>query len=174
MTTTEISTWLFQVQIRVVQEQDLPGLEWDGEYTHFRRLYADAFERARLGRSVLWIAELPGKGVIGQVFIQLICDRPELADGIQRAYLYAFRVRREYRSQGLGTRIMDVVEADLKHRGFRWVTLNVARENLRARKLYERQGYWVVAPEPGQWSYPDEKGVWHTVEEPAWRMEKTL
>ena len=37
-----------------------------------------------------------------------------------------------------------------------------------------RRGYYVVAPEPGIWSYPDEKGVWHRVEEPAWRMEKKI
>ena len=77
-----------------------PSLEWDGEYAHFRRVYQDAFNRSQRGLSVLWVAELPGSGVIGQVFIQLICDRPELADGTNRAYLYSFRVRPEYRSAG--------------------------------------------------------------------------
>ena len=70
--------------------------------------------------------------------------------------------------------MMQVVEADLRSRGFHWVTLNVARDNIRARDLYERIGYHVVAPEPGIWSYPDHNGVWHTIEEPAWRMEKWI
>ncbi len=170
--TAEVKSWLAMVVVRTVTESDLAGLEWEGQYAHYRRVYADAFERAESGRSVLWIADLPGRGIIGQVFIQLICDRPELADGENRAYLYAFRVRPDYRSQGLGKRMMQVVEADLRRRGFHWVTLNVARENTRARDLYERVGYHVVAPEPGVWSYPDQNGVWHTVEEPAWRMEK--
>ncbi|HEY3343638.1 MAG TPA: GNAT family N-acetyltransferase [Anaerolineaceae bacterium] len=172
--TADVKSWLSMVTIRTVQAADLPGLEWDGQYVHYRRVYADAFERAQTGRSVLWIADLPHVGIIGQVFIQLICDRPELANGADRAYLYAFRVRPEFRSQGLGGRMMQIVDTDLIRRGFHWVTLNVAQENRRARQLYERAGYRVVAPEPGVWSYPDHVGVWHTVEEPAWRMEKRI
>jgi ribosomal protein S18 acetylase RimI-like enzyme len=165
---------LNKARIRQVQEADLPGLEWDGEYAHFRRLYADAFERSRRGKSVLWVAELPEVGLVGQAFVQLVCDRPELADGVSRAYMYAFRVRHAYRGRGLGSHILSRVEEDLRKRGFHSVTLNVARNNPGARRLYERHGYHVVAPESGIWSYLDEKGEWHTMEEPAWRMEKKL
>jgi len=166
--------WLNQVVIRQAELDDLPGLEWDGEFTHFRRVYADAYQRAKRGLSLIWVAHLPTRGIIGQVFIQLVCDRVELADGRTRAYLYSFRVRPEYRSAGLGSRIMQVVEDDLIARGVLTLTLNVAKDNPRAQQLYERRGYQRVAHEPGIWSYPDEKGVWHTVEEPAWRMEKRL
>jgi ribosomal protein S18 acetylase RimI-like enzyme len=166
--------WLQQVLVRTVTADDLPRMEWDGEYRHFRRVYAEAYQRMQRGYTILWVAELPDKGLIGQVFIQLVCDRPELADGLDRAYLYSFRVRGAYRGQGLGSLIMDVVEDDLRVRGFQYVTLNVARDNPRAQQLYLRRGYRVVAPEPGIWSYPDENGVWHQVEEPAWRMEKVL
>ena len=162
------------VAIRQLKKSDLPSLEWDGQYTHYRRVYQDAYDRAVSGRSILWVADLPERGIIGQVFIQFICDRPELADGRDRAYLYAFRIMPEFRSQGLGSRMLQVVENDLLRRGFRALTLNVARENQRARRLYEKAGFRVVAPEPGVWSYPDDQGVWRTVEEPAWRMEKIL
>ena len=172
--TSEVRSWASDVMIRTVRRGDLPGLEWEGQYRHFRRIYQDAYERARSGRSVLWIAELPDRGIIGQVFIQLVCDRPELADGRERAYLYSFRVRPEFRSQGLGSRMLQTVEDDLRRREFNRITLNVARDNPRARQLYERDGFQVVAPEPGVWSYPDERGIWQTVEEPAWRMEKWL
>lgn len=168
------AAWLDDVMIRTMVEADLPGLEWEGEFRHFRRVYAEAYQRMQRGLSVLWVAEHPGHGLVGQVFIQLICDRPELADGVERAYLYSFRVRPEYRSFGLGTRIMEAVEEDLRERGFQYVTLNVARDNPRAQQLYIRRGYHVVAPEAGIWSYPDDKGAWHRVEEPAWRMEKSI
>lgn len=163
-----------QLIVRHVVFDDLPKMEWEGEYAHFRRVYADAYQRMLRGYSILWVAELPGIGLVGQVFIQLTCDRHELADGSERAYLYSFRVRSEYRSLGIGTRMMEVVEQDLRERGFYAITLNVARDNPRAQQLYARRGYRVVAPEPGIWSYPDDKGVWHRVEEPAWRMEKIL
>ena len=172
--TTAQTTWLARVQIRKMVEDDLPSLEWNGEYAHFRRVYQDAFDRFQRGLSVLWVAELSGTGVIGQVFIQLICDRPELADGTNRAYLYSFRVRPEYRRAGLGTRIMQVVFDDLRRRGFHTLTLNVAKDNPQARKLYERNHFSIVAHEPGRWTFQDEKGGWQTVEEPAWRMERHL
>jgi ribosomal protein S18 acetylase RimI-like enzyme len=165
---------LDQVIVRQVAAEDLAGLEWEGEYKHFRHVYAEAFQRMQRGYSMLWVAELPGTGLIGQVFIQFICDRPELADGVKRAYLYSFRVRGEYRNKGVGTRIMDVVEDDLRARGFHYVTLNVARDNPRAQQLYVRRGYQVVAPEPGVWSYIDDQGILRQVKEPAWRMEKAL
>ncbi len=166
--------WLKQVVIRQANLGDLPGLEWEGEFAHFRRVYADAYRRAQRGLSLIWIADLPSRGIIGQVFIQLVCDRFELADGHTRAYLYSFRVRPEYRSSGLGTRIMEIVEEDIRQRGMTYITLNVAKDNPRAQKLYERRGYRRVAHEPGLWSYPDENGVWRSMEEPAWRMEKKL
>jgi ribosomal protein S18 acetylase RimI-like enzyme len=166
--------WLDAVLIRQVRESDLPALEWDGEYKHFRRLYGEAYERVKRGRSAMWVADLPGTGLIGQAFVQYTCDRPELADGRLRGYIYAFRVRPPYRGNGLGTRLLVTVEWDLRSHGYRYVTLNVAQDNPRARHLYEKNGYQVVAPEPGVWSYQDEKGFWHTMEEPAWRMEKML
>jgi len=54
------------------------------------------------------------------------------------------------------------------------LTLNVARDNPDAIRLYKRVGFQIVAEEPGIWSYIDHLGQWHTVEEPSWRMEKRL
>ncbi len=166
--------WVQKVIIRHIQESDLPALEWDGEFAHFRRVYADAYRRSMRGGLVMWVAELPDGGIIGQVFIQLNSNRKELADGRRKAYLYSFRIKPEYRSAGLGSRVLDVVEDDLRERGYNSVTLNVAKDNIGAQRLYERHGYRVVAHEPGVWSYPDETGQWQLVNEPAWRMEKRL
>lgn len=168
------TAWMDQVIIRFADASDLPAMEWDGEYTHFRRVYADAYRRQIAGLTLLWLAELPQTGLIGQAFVQLTCDRPELANGTERAYFYSFRVRSAYRGLGLGSRIMDVVETDLVKRHFQIVTLNVARTNFRAQTLYMRRGYYVVATDPGIWSYPDQNGIWHHMEEPAYRMEKRL
>lgn len=162
------------LQIRVLGADDLPALEWDGEFAHFRRLYREIYQSARLGRAVMWVADLPSQGVIGQVFVQLDSARKELADGFSRAYVYGFRVKAPYRSQGVGGRILQAVEADLAGRHFRRVTLNVGRDNPNAQRFYERHGYHVVAAEPGRWSYLDDDNQRHDVHEPAWRMEKTL
>jgi ribosomal protein S18 acetylase RimI-like enzyme len=163
-----------QLTIRVLRYEDLPALEWEGEYTHFRRLYRDIYTSAAQGKAVLWVAELPNVGVIGQVFVQLVSGRRELADGSTRAYVYGFRVRPQYRSCGVGAMMLRVLEADLAKRNYRWVTLNVGQDNPDARRFYERHGFQVAAAEPGRWSYIDDQGQRQEVHEPAWRMEKRV
>ena len=170
----EPGSWLERVNIRHLTKKDLPALEWEGEYQHYRQVYANAYARMADGRAVLWVADLAGEGIVGQAFVQLVCDRPELADGVTRAYIFGFRVRPVYRSLGLGTHIMQTIEADLYHRRFTRVVLNVAKVNRRAQHLYRRLGYQIIAPDPGEWSYYDDKGILRTEVEPAWRMEKML
>lgn len=166
--------WIERLDIRLAQEADLKALEWDGQFAHFRRMYAHAFRRMQQGNGAIWVVELPGASVIGQVFLQFNCDRPELADGKDRAYLYSFRVKPKYRGAGVGTRLLAAVENDLRLRGFSALTLNVARDNYDAMRFYDRHGFRIVAEEPGIWDYQDEHGNWQHVEEPAWRMEKKL
>jgi len=162
------------LSIRTITSTDLPDLEWDGEYTHFRQLYFDVYRQQTKGETLMWAAELPGSGLIGQAFVQLIGARPELADGFLRAYIYSVRVRHPYRNLGIGSRIMKAVEENLIQQGFSYATLNVGKNNLAARRLYERLGYEVVANEAGDWSYLDHRGKRQYVHEPAWRMQKKL
>jgi ribosomal protein S18 acetylase RimI-like enzyme len=160
--------------IRQAEKGDLVNLEWNGAYSHFRRLYADTYMMVEAGTAVIWIAETNGSGLIGQCFVSLKINRPELADGMVRAYIYGFRVKPEYRNQGVGRRIMHTVEADLIKRGFQQVTLNVGQDNQKARHFYERLGYIMVGADPGYWSYIDDKGRRVDMHEPAWRMSKDL
>ena len=162
------------VSIRQANRDDLVALEWNGEYTHFRRLYAEAYTMVEQGNGIIWIAEAGGDGLLGQCFVSLKGNRPELADGVNRAYVYGFRVRPQFRSQGIGTRLMHVIEEDLWKRGFRQVTLNVGKDNHQARRFYARLGYSVAGSDPGRWSYIDDKGKRRDMHEPAWRMIKNL
>jgi len=165
---------LLQVNIRAAKRNDLPALEWDGELKHFRRLFADAYQRVERDEAVIWIAELDEAGLIGQLFLSLRSGRPELSDGATRGYIYGVRVRPEYRNRGVGTELMLAAEAELLDRRYTYATLNVGRDNPKAQRLYERLGYRVVAPESGRWSYEDENGIRREVCEPAWRMQKLL
>ncbi len=162
------------VFIRQAKKDDLPDLEWNGEYKHFRRLYSDTFTLVQKGQAIIWIAEMNQHGLIGQCFVSLKGNRLELADGISRAYIYGFRIRPEFRNRGIGTRMMHTIEEDLKGRGFRLATLNVGQENPDARRFYDRLGYIVTGSEPGDWSYIDDGGKRRDMHEPAWRMIKDL
>jgi ribosomal protein S18 acetylase RimI-like enzyme len=163
-----------QVVIRQIRREDLSALEWQGEYTHFRRLFADAFRRTLRGDAVMWVAELPEVSLVGQLFVQLNSARAEGANAGPKAYIYGFRVRPQYRNAGIGSLLLQTAEDDLARRGYRVVALNVGRDNPAARRLYERFGYRVVAAEPGVWSYLDHHGRLRQVNEPAWRMEKEI
>ena len=162
------------VRIRPAQEADLPGMEWEGEFSHFRRLYKQHYQNSRSGNTLIWVAENEDGEIVGQVFLSLLSSQSELADGIHRAYLFSFRLKPDYRNHGLGSHILDFVEDYLIHRGFDTLRINVARDNDPARRMYEKHGYRVVGPEEGRWRYQDQFGQWQSVHEPAWRMLKKL
>ncbi|MGD2155501.1 MAG: GNAT family N-acetyltransferase [Anaerolineales bacterium] len=163
-----------QLYIRQIKYTDLRSLEWDGQYTHFRRMYKQTYKRALRGENILWCAELLGIGVMGQLFVQLISNRKEVADGYNRAYIFAVRVHPKYRGSGIGTQLFTYAEIDLVLRGYSIATLNVAMENHSAIRLYQRLGYKIVGIEPGRWSYIDHRGRKREIHEPSWRMEKFL
>lgn len=160
--------------IRHGKQSDLPTLEWGGEYTHFRRLFAEAYQQVELGKALIWIAEIPQEDLIGQLFISLKSHRADLADGLNRAYLFGFRVRPAYRGMGVGSAMMLAVEEDLIKRGYSQLTLNVAQDNIPARAFYEHFGYRMIHSDPGKWSFVDDRGHRVDVNEPAWRMIKDL
>jgi ribosomal protein S18 acetylase RimI-like enzyme len=163
-----------RLKYRTAVRADLPAMEWDGQLTHFRRLFSEIFRQVERDEAVIWLAELGGNEIVGQLFVHLHSQRPDLADGELRAYMYGFRVRSEYQNKGIGARLLEVAEKDLRQRGFRYISLNVNRKNSSARRLYERSGYVVIAPDPGKWSYIDHKGQLKHVSEPSWRMQKIL
>lgn len=165
---------LNKVIFRTLTKHDLSTLEWEGEYTRFRRVYKEIYKRSQTGLAVMWGADLPDVGLIGQAFVQLDSRKKDLADKSQRAYVHSFRVRLAYRRVGLGTKIMQVVEEDLTRRGYQELCLNVARKNEGALRLYKRLGYRVLKADPGHWKYYDQHNILREVIEPGWRMIKEL
>ena len=167
--------WLADLLIRPLHEVDLLSLEWEGRYTHFRRLYRQAYQRAERGNAVLWVADLPANKVLGQVFVLLRSEvDAQVADGKSKAFIHSFRVRPEDRNAGLGRRLLANAESDLIRRGFGSVTLNVAIENSAAIRFYERAGYVRSGRDEGYWTYLDHRGRERDVHEPSWKMSKKL
>lgn len=156
------------VIIRNGNVHDLPGMEWEGEYRRFRRLYKMAIDEAKAGRRIVLVAEVGGR-IIGQIIIHL-----NRADSVATAYLYAFRVRPEWRNRGIGTRLIQEAESVLVRIGFRRALIAVAKDNPGARRLYERMGYSHLAEEDGEWSFIDDRGLLQRIVEPSWLMERLL
>jgi len=162
-----------QIIIRLATVADLKALEWDGEYTHYRRLFKRAIDEARRGRRILLLAEIEDQ-VVGQIFLQLMTRATFSAKRVSSGYLYAFRVKSPFRNQGVGSQLLRAAEANLGARGFRRAVISVAKSNLAARRLYARAGYAIFTVDPGEWSYFDHEGQLRKVQEPAFVMEKWL
>jgi ribosomal protein S18 acetylase RimI-like enzyme len=111
---------------------------------------------------------------VGQIFVLMSSAEGGIADGEARAYLYAFRVMEMFRGRGLGTRLIEEAETQVRARGFRWTTIAVAKTNTGAQRLYRRMGYQVFRDDPGNWTYTDHLGKKHYVHEPCWLLEKEL
>ena len=90
------------------------------------------------GNAIFWTVENGGE-LIGELYVFLDLEYKDFADGKDRAYLCAFRVKKEYRGQGIGSRMMESALADLKARGFKRATIGVSEE--RNKKLYRRMGF---------------------------------
>lgn len=159
--------------IRPAVEADLPKLEWGGQYRHFRRLFRQTFEEQRAGRRLMLVADVGGYP-IGQVFIQFASSDSSFADGRHRGYLYSLRVMEPFQRHHIGTRLIEAAEQVLRERGYTWAVIAAAKDNPRARSLYERLGYTVFSEDPGYWQYTDPDGIVQTVVEPCWVMEKRL
>ncbi len=180
MRTTQSTDALYRTQdgqvftIRPLQEEDLPALEWDGEYLHFRLLYRSHYKNSLWGYTRIWVAEAEDGEIVGQVFLMLLSRNEETADGVSRAYIFSFRVKEKVRNIGLGGFMMNFVEDWARERGFTHLRLNVERINLDARRFYERHGFVVYGSDPGEWEFMDHNGVWQERVEPAWKMIKAI
>ena len=164
---------LSTVTIRKGCEADLPALEWEGEYRHFRQVYRRAMEEALRGLRAILVAEAEGR-LVGQLFIQFRGSDISRGSRGRYGYLHAFRVRPPYRNRGIGTRLVGEAESILFERGCAKALIAVALENQPALALYQRLGYTVTGRDRGEWSYVDHQGRVCHVREPSYVLEKPL
>lgn len=164
-------SYTIDVTYRLAREDDLPKLEWMGEFTHFRRVFQQTYQDQRDGLRLMILADL-NDFPIGQVFI-LLKSNGGWNDS-DYGYLYSLRVMTPFQGLGIGTQLILQAEQLMQERQFAYSTIAVAKDNPRARRLYERLDYKVYSSDDGRWSYQDHKGQTIHVYEPCWMMEKRL
>lgn len=161
------------IRIRKLQRDDLPKLEWHGEFTHYRKVFLRTYKEQRKGNRIMLVADCQDFPV-GRLFIQFRSISGNLADGETKGYIYSFHVMAMFRGQGIGTRMLQVAEVILKRRSFQLVTIAVAKDNFGALRLYQRYGYTIYGQHEGRWQYRDHNNDLRAVHEPAWLMKKEL
>ncbi len=146
--------------IRPLAEEELPLLE-QFPSGGLREKHRQRFARQRSGEVVYlvaWDGALPlghlllkWGGAGAEPMASQLRDCPHLED---------FTVRPEYRSRGIGSRLLDTAERLARERGFGRIGVAVGLENTRARALYERRGYADagLGEHTVRWPYIDREG----------------
>ena len=101
------------------------------------RVYTDGFS-SRRGDNCL-VAEVDGK-VVGAVWTRIMNDYGHIDDETPS---FAISLFKEYRSLGIGTRLMEEMLALLRSQGYRKASLSVQKANY-AVKLYKKVGFKII------------------------------
>lgn len=86
---------------------------------------------------VAWLGDVP----VGHLSIEWTGDGAAPPDLQGIATIADFRVGPAHRSRGIGSRLMDAAEAEIRARGHPRAVVAVGISNEGARRLYERKGY---------------------------------
>lgn len=113
----------------------------------------------------VFIAEVDGRPV-GTVSVNERPEQPRLL------HLFALDVSEPLRNRGIGTQLIDFVEAEARRRLLAGVYLEVALANVNARRLYERLQYGQEGvPFLNSWMYTHDDG---TIEERVEEMVRLV
>ncbi len=174
MTALENPTFSVSISVhfRAAVHQDLPKMEWYGQYAHYRNLIRRAYREQQIGKRLILVAD-SNNFPIGNIFI-LFLNPENTPKTEKRAYLYSLRVMEMFRGCGIGTQLIQEAENLMANRHYRWSTIAVAKTNHGAQRLYERLGYEIFGEDPGNWSYFDHEGRARQVQEPCWLLQKEI
>ena len=134
-----------RVRIRALHADDLAQLFGDGQ----RELGRAWLARQERGELHVAVAELGGVPA-GRRCLDLTSHRRQGA-----AYCFAFYVRMELRSRGIGTLIDRGSEAVARARGFHALQSAVAKGNPRGLAWHQRLGYRIIDEQELRWLEPD-------------------
>ncbi|MGN0386501.1 MAG: GNAT family N-acetyltransferase [Lachnospiraceae bacterium] len=79
--------------------------------------------------------------LIGELHVMYQSDDENFAVRGRRAYLFAFRVHKDFRGKGYGQYLINKVISMLKENGYREFTVGVEDDNLRAMHIYQSLGF---------------------------------
>jgi len=128
--------------IRPAGPRDLAALlEIEASCFESDRLSERSFRRLLSGESAGTLVECTQRHVRGYALVLY-------RRGSRTARLYSFAVRRECRGQGIAKRLMTEMLRLAAARGCTRMRLELRRDNVAARRLYERAGFRLFAEAP--------------------------
>ena len=79
--------------------------------------------------------------LIGELHVKYDNEDKDFAKKGKRAYLFAFRIHKDYQGKGLGSYLLKTVIDELNANGYHELTVGVEDDNIRARYMYEKHGF---------------------------------
>lgn len=154
--------------LRLLERADPSGLNAWHEQRFRRQLAAESTYLLACDRNGFPVGsgEVRWNGCVNDSVRRAVPDCPEI-NGLA---VY----RGELRGQGIGSAIIREAEIRAKQRGYHRTGLGVGDDNPRAARLYERLGYRETIRYIDAWSYVDDDGVKHGVEDPCTFLIKDL
>lgn len=159
---------VLRINLRHATRDDLAKLEWYGLMTPYRDVMLEGFLRAEAGEIIYLVADHKSFPV-GQVQIDLTRHVDK-----NIAIIWALRVLSVLQNLGIGTRLIQTAETLIQARGFTIAEISVAKDNPKAKQLYERLGYQVVSEHVSQWSYTTPAGEVRHVTDEEWILRKPV
>lgn len=137
-----------EVRLAVPGEEDLIASLIMDAFLLFKDAYTPgAFEytaatpgtiRGRFAEGPMWLAFL------GDEAVATVSGLPEE----ERYYIRSMAVRPDSQARGIGQRLLEVLEIDARERGYKKLYLYTTFVLPAARKLYERNGFYVLRETP--------------------------
>ena len=84
---------------------------------------------------------LDGSALVGELHAMYQADDKNYAVQGIRAYLFAFRIHKDYQGKGYGKYLLKKVIDILKERGYHEFTVGVEDDNLKAQHIYHSFGF---------------------------------
>ena len=82
--------------------------------------------------------------LIGELHISYENENPIFAQKDKRAYLFAYRIHKDFQGQGFGKMLLESTLKELEKQGYYEFTVGVEDDNIRARYIYEKYGFDTV------------------------------
>ena len=106
------------------------------------------FEEGLLSNNIeFWTVELD-KELIGELYIFWNSEDQDEANGLDRAYLCAFRIRKDHQNKGYGKKLMNVVFERIEEKGYTEITLGIDNaEYDKLKYIYDKLGFIILVKE---------------------------
>lgn len=126
--------------VRKITVNELPWLTELFDYNDIDGMLAENTSLIQNGSGDIFIL-LDGERLLGELHVKYeSCDRLEAVKGV-RAYLYAYRIHKNFQGMGLGKLLMKTVLDTLATEGYSEFTIGVEDDNDRALHIYKKFGF---------------------------------